>query len=240
MIDFKAESIEDLPESVQELYEKTDDGFQLKITGLPEPEKVDVSGLKNKVDELLSESKAAKKKAREAIEEAESARLDAAKRGNDTEALDKSWTDKYSTRESELQEQIESLTATVVSLTSGQTATKIASEIALQGSAAVLLPHIERRLKTEYREGQPYTIVLDENGKHSAMTVEELKKEFQNSEAFAPLIVGTKANGAGRTGGKEGGSAANQPITRSDFDAMSQYERSQYAKSGGKIIDDQR
>lgn len=62
MIDFKAESIEDLPESVQELYEKTDDGFQLKITGLPEPEKVDVSGLKNKVDELLSESKAAKKK----------------------------------------------------------------------------------------------------------------------------------------------------------------------------------
>lgn len=238
MIEFKAEKIDELPESVQELYEKTDDGFQLKVSGIPEPEKIDVSGLKSKVDELLSETKAAKKKAREAADEAENARLEAAKKGNDTEALNKSWVDKYSSRETELQDQINKLTSTVVSLTSGQTATEIASEIALQGSANVLLPHIERRLKTEYREGQPHTIVLDDNGQPSAMTVDELKKEFQRSEAFAPLIVGTKANGAGRTGGKESGGAADQPITRSEFDSMSHNERSQYAKKGGKIVDD--
>ena len=101
-----------------------------------------------------------------------------------------------------------------------------------------MLPHIEKRLKTEHRDGKPQTIVLDDKGQPSAMTVDELKTEFQNDAAFAPLIVGTKANGAGRTGGKESGGATDQEITRSDFDAMSQYERSKYAKGGGKIIDD--
>ena len=239
MIDFRVESVDELPDSVQELYEKTDDGFQLKVNGLPEPEKEDVSGLKRKVDELLTESKNAKKKAREASEQAEQAKVDAAKKGNDTEALDNSWKEKYSNREVELQDQINNLTKTVVGLTSGQTATNIASEIAIQGSAAVLLPHIEKRLRTETRDGgQPQTIVLDENGQPSALTIEDLKKEFQNNASFAPLIVGTKANGAGRTGGKDSGGAANQQITRSDFDALSQYERSNYAKNGGKIIDD--
>ena len=52
MIDFKAESIEDLPESVQELYEKTDNGFELKVTGLPEPDESHLDGLKKK-QELL-------------------------------------------------------------------------------------------------------------------------------------------------------------------------------------------
>ena len=210
MIEYERESIEDLAESVQELYEKDGDKFKLKIDGLPKPEKEDVSGLKAKVDELLTEAKKAKAKAREAAEEAEQAKVDAAKKGNDTEALDNSWKAKYSSRETELQEQIDSLTNTVVSLTSGQTATEIASEIAIQGSAQVLLPHIEKRLKTEHRDGKPQTIVLDDKGQPSAMTVDELKTEFQNDAAFAPLIVGTKANGAGRTGGKESGGATDQ------------------------------
>ena len=70
MIEYARESIEDLAESVQELYEKDGDKFKLKIDGLPKPEKEDVSGLKAKVDELLTEAKKAKAKAREAAEEA--------------------------------------------------------------------------------------------------------------------------------------------------------------------------
>lgn len=239
MIDFKVESVEELPESIQDLYEKTDDGFELKITGMPEPDESNLTGLKKKVEELLTESKAAKKKARAAVSEAEQARMEAAKQGNDTEALHKSWESKFTTRESELQERIGKLTKTIVGLTSGQAAAQIASEIAIQGSASVLLPHIELRLRTETREdGSVETIVLDKNGQPSAMSIDELKKEFQNSASFAPLIVGTKANGAGRTGGKDSGGAATQEITRASFDSMSQVERSQYVKNGGKIIDD--
>jgi hypothetical protein len=238
MIDFKVESIEDLPESIQELYEQKDDGFELKISGLPEQDEANLSGLKKKVEELLTESKAAKKKARDAISAAEQAQMESAKKGNDTEALHKSWEEKFNSRENEMQDHIGELTKTIVKLTSGQAASQIASEIAVQGSANVLLPHIERRLSTENRDGIPHIVVLDNDGHPSAMTVSELKKEFQNSASFAPLIVGTKANGAGRTGGKDSGGATSQQITRADFDGLSQFERSKYAKSGGTITDD--
>lgn len=238
MIDFKVESVEDLPESIQELYEKKDDGFELKVSGLPVQDESNLSGLKKKVEELLTESKTAKKKARDAISAAEQAQMESAKKGNDTEALHKSWEEKFNSRETEMQDHIGKLTSTIVKLTSGQAASQIASEIAVQGSANVLLPHIERRLSTENRDGVPNIVVLDNEGQPSAMTVAELKKEFQNSASFAPLIVGTKANGAGRTGGKDSGGATSQQMSRVDFDGLSQFERSKYAKSGGKITDD--
>ena len=238
MIEYKLDSLESIDESLQGLYEQTDTGYQLKVTGIPEPEKEDLSGLKNKVDELLREKKAASQKAREAAEEADAARLEAAKKGNDTEALDKSWQEKFNAREVELKKELEELSGTLVKLTSGQTATKIAAEIAVQGSADVLLPHLERRLRTEFRDGSPVTVVLDKDGKPSAMSVDELKAEFQNSVAFAPLIVGTKANGAGRTGGNESSGAGVNEVSRSEFDRMNQAQRANFAKNGGKLKDD--
>ena len=238
MIEFKLDSLENIDETLQGLYEQTDTGYQLKVTGIPEPEKEDLSGLKNKVDELLREKKAASQKAREAAEEAEAARLEAAKKGNDTEALDKSWQEKFNAREVELKKELDELSGTLVKLTSGQTATKIAAEIAVQGSADVLLPHLERRLRTEFRDGSPVTVVLDKDGKPSAMSVDELKAEFQNSAAFAPLIVGTKANGAGRTGGNESSGAGVNEVSRSEFDRMNQAQRANFAKNGGKLKDD--
>jgi hypothetical protein len=238
MIEFKLDSLENIDESLQGLYEQTDTGYQLKVTGIPEPEKEDLSGLKNKVDELLREKKAASQKAREAAEEADAARLEAAKKGNDTEALDKSWQEKFNAREVELKKELEELSGTLVKLTSGQTATKIAAEIAVQGSADVLLPHLEKRLRTEFRDGSPVTVVLDKDGKPSAMSIDELKAEFQNSAAFAPLIVGTKANGAGRTGGNESSGAGVNEVSRSEFDRMNQAQRANFAKNGGKLKDD--
>ena len=238
MIEYQLESLENIDETLQGLYEQTDTGYQLKVTGIPEPEKEDLSGLKNKVDELLREKKAASQKAREAAEEADAARLEAAKKGNDTEALDKSWQEKFNAREVELKKELDELSGTLVKLTSGQTATKIAAEIAVQGSADVLLPHLEKRLKTEFREGSPVTVVLDKDGKPSAMSIDELKAEFQNSAAFAPLIVGTKANGAGRTGGNESSGAGVNEVSRSEFDRMNQAQRANFAKNGGKLKDD--
>tara|TARA_Y100000310_G_scaffold190826_1_gene190823 strand:- start:1296 stop:2036 length:741 start_codon:yes stop_codon:yes gene_type:complete len=244
-LEFKLKTIKDLDDSVKDQYKKVRGGYELDIDGLPEqePPEVDdnhpfVQGMKNKLDELLREKKEAAKKAKEAETEAEIAKLESAKAGNDTEALDKSWTEKYTTRETELQDEINNMGKAIIRLTSGQTAAQIASEIAVSGSAEVLVPHLEARLKTEIREGVPTTIVLDKSGQPCAMTMSELKTEFQNSEAFAPLIVGTKANGAGRTGGNESGGATSNTVKRSEFNSMSQTQRSNHAKQGGTVIDD--
>jgi hypothetical protein len=89
-------------------------------------------------------------------------------------------------------------------------AQSLASELAVSGSAPLLLPHIARRLKVEIVDGTPITRVLDASGKPSAASVDELKKEFIDNKAFAPVIVGSRASGGGAAGAGGGGGAGTK------------------------------
>jgi len=203
---YQVDSLEGLDDSVKSLYTEKGGKYVLGVEGLPDTGELD--GLKKKVDELLTEKKEATKKAKDAEEAAARAAEEAARKAGDVSALEKSWQDKLAKREAELQAQIDQLNGSVTNLTVGQTATRLAAELAVPGSADVLLPHISSRLKTELRDGKPVTVVLDKDGKPSAMTVDELKNEFASNQAFAPLIVGSKASGGGANGGGQGGGAA--------------------------------
>lgn len=97
-------------------------------------------------------------------------------------------------------------------MTVGRTATEIATTLAVPGSAKALLPHIESRLSVEIREGKPTVVVLDQSGKLSAATLDELKAEFTSDPAFGPLIAGSRASGGGAEGHKHGGGAAQGNI----------------------------
>lgn len=108
-------------------------------------------------------------------------------------------------------------------------ATTIANELALQGSASVLLPHVRARLAVDYVDGQPITRVLGADGKPSALTLDELKQELSANEAFAPIIAGSKASGGG-AGGSNGGRAAPSTSNRSK---MSLPERAEYIEKHG-------
>lgn len=170
-----------------------------------------IAALEAKVAELLGETKAEREKRREAEEAAKRQAEEAARKSGDIEALEKSWSDKLTAREKELRADLESRDAWVRDLTVGQTATAMAADLAVQGSAKALLPHIKARLGTDIREGRPVTVVLDEAGKPSAMTVDELRNEIANDPAFAPLIVGTKASGAGGVSGKGSAQSGGKP-----------------------------
>ncbi|MCY1459625.1 hypothetical protein D9M71_771160 [compost metagenome] len=54
--------------------------------------------------------------------------------------------------------------------------------------------------------------MLDQAGKLSATTLDELKAEFTNDPAFGPLIAGSKASGGGASGAGKGGGAAKGNI----------------------------
>lgn len=232
---YQLDSIESLDDGVKSLYVEKGGKFVLGIEGLPEPE--DVSGLKSKVDELLAEKKEAAKRAAEAEEAVKKANEDAARKNGDVEALENSWKEKLASRESELQSQIDAMMGSVNSMTVDNVAVKLANELAVQGSADILIPHIKSRLAAEQREGQFITVVRDSGGKPSAASLDDLKNEFINNPAFAPVIVGSKASGGGAKGSEHGG-GATKTINRSKFDDMSQAERSSYVKSGGKVIND--
>ena len=211
---FTLDTLEGIDDSVKALYVEKDGKFVLGIEGLPQPE--DVSGLKSKVEELLSEKKAAEKARREAEEAARTEREEAARKSGNVEELEKSWSEKYARREAELSGQLEStnsaLQGQIRDLTVGRTATDIATTLAIPGSAKALLPHIERRLSVEQRDGKPTVVVLDASGKLSASTLDELKAEFTNDPAFGPLIAGSKASGGGAGGAGKGGGAAQGNI----------------------------
>jgi hypothetical protein len=214
MLKFQLDTLEGVDEAVRALYTEKGGKFVLGIEGLPQQE--DVSGLKAKVDELLGEKKLAEKKAREAEELARTEREEAARKSGNVEELEKSWSEKYNRREAELNGMLEqergTLSTQIRDLTVGRTATDIASALAIPGSAKALLPHIERRLSVEQRDGKPVVVVLDQQGKLSAATLDELKAEFANDTAFAPLIAGSKASGGGAAGAGGGGGAAKGKI----------------------------
>lgn len=214
MLKFQLDTLEGVDEAVRALYTEKDGKFVLGIEGLPQQE--DVSGLKAKVDELLGEKKAAEKARKDAEEQARLEREEAARKSGNVEELEKSWSEKFHRREAELNGMLEqergTLSTQIRDLTVGRTATDIASALAIPGSAKALLPHIERRLSVEQRDGKPVVVVLDQQGKLSAATLDELKAEFANDTAFAPLIAGSKASGGGAAGAGGGGGAAKGKI----------------------------
>jgi hypothetical protein len=206
---YQLDSLDGLDDSAKTLYVEKDGKFVLGIEGLPQPE--DVSGLKSKVQELLDEKKAADKARKDAEDQARLEREENARKSGNVEELEKSWSEKYNRREAELNGMLEqergTLSTQIRDLTVGRTATDIASALAIPGSAKALLPHIERRLSVEQRDGKPVVVVLDQQGKLSAATLDELKAEFANDVAFAPLIAGSKASGGGAGGAGGGGGA---------------------------------
>jgi hypothetical protein len=214
MLKFQLDSLDGVDEAVRALYTEKDGKFVLGIEGLPQPE--DVSGLKSKVQELLDEKKAADKARKDAEDQARLDREENARKSGNVEELERSWSEKYNRREAELNGTLEqergTLSAQIRDLTVGRTATDIASALAIPGSAKALLPHIERRLSVEQRDGKPVVVVLDQQGKLSAATLDELKAEFANDTAFAPLIAGSKASGGGAGGAGGGGGAAKGNI----------------------------
>ena len=214
MLDYQRDSLDGLDEGARAFYEEKDGKYQLTVNGIPQGE--DVTGLKAKLEELLGESKAAKAKAREAEEAAKKAAEEAARKNGDVDALDKSWQEKLSKREQELLAEREGLAGQIKNLTVGRAATDLAAELAVQGSAKALLPHIQSRLSMDIRDGKPAVVVLDANGKPSAATLDELKAEFTNDPAFAPLIVGSKASGSGAGGATPGSRAASDSNTKAE------------------------
>jgi hypothetical protein len=197
---YKVASLDDVNESLRNLYEEKDGEFVLKVAGLPEPE--DVSGLKANYAKLLDEKK--KQTAKLAEEQAEKDRLaeEAARKTGDIATLEASWQAKFQEREAQLLAESKSHQDKVLKLTVGSEAQKLAQKLAVQGSSDVLLPHIKHRL---YLKDDGSVGVLDSQGGLSAATIEDLEKEFRTNAAFKPLLAADCGSGGGATGGFGGG-----------------------------------
>jgi hypothetical protein len=225
---FKLDSLEGLDEATQKLYVKSGDKYVLAVDGVQEG---DVTGLKTQVEKLLGEKKDIEKKLadietkqREAEEAARTAAEDAAKKAGNVAALEQSWREKMdkavADAKAESKATIEKMQASLSRLLRTNVANEIATKIGLKGSESVLAKLILDRIGYEEEGGDYKTVVLDANGKRSALSIDELMTEVKADKAYAPLINGSSASGGGAGGGDgKGGGAAKK------FSEMSERER---------------
>lgn len=218
------ENLDGVNEGHKALYKQGDGGkFYLEIDGVDElPQfqgmrraKEQERDAHNNVANQLREAKAK-------IDELQN-NLDDIHRGNvakgDVEKLEQSWKDKLARKEAELTTQLTDLQKQVKTLLVDNVAQSLASKIST--APELLLPHITKRLAVETENGQLVTRVLDNAGKLSASSLEDLEKEFVTNKTFAPIIIGTKAGGSGASGGGGGGGANKK------FSELSEKERTE-------------
>jgi hypothetical protein len=230
MLKLELDKLDDVPEAFRPAYEEKDGKFVLKVEGVP-----DVTGLKAKNGELLDEVKVTKKRLQELTDAQEREKAELLAKSGDVAAIRQSYEEKLAAQKREFETQLTGLNGQLQGLTVGQTATALAADLAVPGSAAVLLPHIRQRLGMEMRDGVPTTVVLGADGKPSAMTIEELKTELTANSAFAPIIAAGKGSGGGASGGGKGGGAAKKVLTRQQFDALDPTAKAAHFKDGGTI-----
>jgi len=231
MLKYEVDTVEGLDAVIAGMYDKTESGkFRLKVEGIE-----DTSGLKKKVDELLAEKKSAAQKAKEAEELARKASEESARKSGDVDALDKSWQQKHAEALAAKETELGNMRGTLNKLLVDNVAVSMANELSIPGSSALLMPHIRARLSVDIRDGQPQTVVIGQDGKPSALTLDELKAEFASNQAFAPVIASSRASGGGASGGSGKGGGAAITVTRTQFEQMSAAKRSEFIRSGGKI-----
>lgn len=232
---FEVESLEGLDDSLVEKYEEVNGKYRLKVEGLDEfvtqKKKIEAehrAKAEQKAKSLEDELTKIRQDLEAQRQQYEAEREEGHRQSGDVEALDKSWREKMGKLQSEFEETVKTWENRAKDLTVNSVASSLANELAVQGSAKALMPLIQSRLAMDVRDGELTTVVLTD-GKPSALSLDDLKAEFRNDPAFAPLIVGSKASGGGATGGSSSGGGAS--TSKKSFAEMSLQERAAYRKA---------
>ena len=156
----------------------------------------ELAALKGHHEKLLGETKAAKAKAKEEAEAARVAAEEAARKSGDVSALDKSWQEKYAKAEAEYGARLTAAQQQLQTVLVDNVAQKAAMDIAVDAECAELLADkLRGSLGLAEVDGKMQTVVFDADGKRSALTVDELKKQLVAK--YPRLVKGNPAGGAG-------------------------------------------
>lgn len=211
------DSIDGLPDDVKKEYKKEGDKFVLDVDGIDSHP--GVSALKNAMTRAKEERGAAQTEARTAKDALQAAQdeLDNMRRGaipkGDVEALERSWKEKLDKATNEATTKITKLTSAVDKNVRQAKASELAAELFV--NPALGLPHVLPRLAVT-EDGDEFVVkVLGADGKPSASTLDDFKKELLQNKDLAPILRGTRASGGGASGGQGGGGAPSS----GDFDA---------------------
>ena len=109
-------------------------------------------------------------------------------------------------------------------------ASKLASSLTKDVSKAKIL---EQQFSQRLQIVDGELRVVDDRGQLTVQTLNDLTKSIKESYPF--LTDGSLATGGSATRSQSRADVSMKEITRSDFDALNQYDRAKYLREGGKI-----
>ncbi len=186
-----------------------------------------LDAVKGHSDKLLSEAKAAKKKAKDASEAKELATMEKAKADGNMEQLFNSSESKRLGLEKELQELQNKISKEQLN----NVALKLAGEMAEGHNAELLSTFLGQRIKVIDGE----TKVLDKAGDLTVSSLQDLKNEFTSDDRYKALLRGTKSTGGGANGaGANSVSGTGKNVmSRSAFDKLDAKAQNDHMTGGG-------
>lgn len=209
------DKLEDAPEAVHSFYTADGDKFVLQVDGKPVE---DLSALKSAKEHEKNLRVSAESKITAVETDLATAKADLVKvtgerdaavqaKGADVQALEASWRAKVDAAEAKVAEVTGELGGEISRLLVTNTARALASEISTIPEMFAESVVAKRLVAEKGADGKYFTRVLDADGKPSASTVDDLKKELLANDKYAAIIIAGKGSGGGALGTGPGGGA---------------------------------
>ena len=148
-----------------------------------------------------------------------------------------SWTEKYNTDINQLKDELTDRDKWLNDSTVGNTALLMATGLASKPEyVEILKRYLADDLTMDIIDGNPVTKVT-QGGKVSALTLDDLKEKMANNPMFADMIKGSLADGGGMAG-QSGVNSGSNKMKRSDWEMLSQFERSKFITTEGNVLMD--
>lgn len=186
-----------------------------------------VAGLKAKNDELLAE----KKRIQQAKEEADAKARTEAERTAQENGQFKELYESQKAEANGLRKKIEEMNHAVQRQKITAEAQRVASSLTKDTARAKLL---EQQIATRLSVVEGELKVLDDSGQLTVSTVDDLTATIKQNYPF--LVDGSQAQGGGATRPQGGADVGAREMSREDFEQLDQKKRSEFFKSGGKLV----
>jgi hypothetical protein len=133
----------------------------------------------------------------------------------DVDRLEASYKKKHGETETQYKARVAALEAHITKSLVDNVADSLAKEVSI--APKLLAPVIKARLKAEETNGEWVTKVVDADGKPSAFTLDDLKKEILANPEFKTILTGSKGSGGGANRNQGGGGASPDGDGKLDF-----------------------
>ena len=180
-----------LSKDLQAEYVQKDGDYVLDVEGDSYPD--DENALRRAKDHAVNERNEALKRAKIAEGKLADEEDEKARKGGDVAALEKSWKDKTEAQKTEYETKLSNKDKFISQTLVDSVAKNMAAEIST--SPALLVPHIKARLTADLAGDVPATKVLGTDGSVSALSIDDLKKEFVDNKDYSAIIIASKAKG---------------------------------------------